>query len=245
MLAKRGHFDPEDESQLRSAAPSEDDDDQGMFAVLKGRAPRAAKKMTHLSAPGAAMGSVTSRDDEDHRTDYRSGFEDEWERMDVNQVGRSSGQKSHKTRRSRRLRKSTQRRSPSASSEERMVDQAAASEQGSEGSRHSRPTCWDVKPLIPIPMVQPRRDVTKELKSGGPTAELTCRQPQANEAQERLQRDERDCCSEKAQNWEIQAGTAEEPIFLPHLQEPTLVAQLQPPCLVDQVHRELTQWDKS
>ncbi len=45
-----------------------------------------------LSAPGVATGSVTSRDDEDRRTDYRSGFEEEWERMDVDQAGGSSGQ---------------------------------------------------------------------------------------------------------------------------------------------------------
>ncbi len=79
----------------------------------------------------------------------------------------------------------------------------------------------------------------KELKSGGLTAGLTCHQPQANEVQERLQRAERDHHSEKERNRQIQAGSAEEPIFLPHLQEPTPVAQLQPPRLVDQVCREL------
>ncbi len=137
-----------------------------------------------LSAPGVATGSMTGQDDEDWRSDYRSGFEDERERMDVNQVGRSSRQKSHKTKRSRRLRKSTQRRSLSMSSENWMIDQAPVSEQGSEGSRCSRLTCWDVKPSIPILMVQLRCDVTKELKSGRLTAGFTCHQPQVNEAQE-------------------------------------------------------------
>ncbi len=36
----------------------------------------------------------------------------------------------------------------------------------------------------------------------------------------------------------MQAGTAEQPIFLPHLQEPMLTMQLQPPCIMDQVHTE-------
>ncbi len=51
-------------------------------------------------------------------------------------------------------------------------------------------------------------------------------------------RAERDRHSEKEQNRQIQAGMAEKPIFLPHLQEPTPVAQLQPPHIVDQVLRE-------
>ncbi len=61
---------------------------------------------------------------------------------------------------------------------------------------------------------------------------------QVNEVQEQLQRAERDRCSEKERNRQIQARLAEEPIFLPHLQEPMLVAQLQPLRLVDQVRRE-------
>ncbi len=36
----------------------------------------------------------------------------------------------------------------------------------------------------------------------------------------------------------MQAGTAEQPIFLPHLQEPTLTMQLQPPRIMDQVRTE-------
>ncbi len=37
VFAKRGRFDPDDESQLGSAASSEyRDDDQGMFAMPKG-----------------------------------------------------------------------------------------------------------------------------------------------------------------------------------------------------------------
>ncbi len=124
------------------------------------------------------------------------------------------------------------------SSEDRMMDQGAVSEQGSEESKRSRPTRWDVKPSIPIPLVQPRCDMMKELKSGGLTAGLTCHQTQANEMQERQQRAERDCCSQGERNWQIQTGSAEEPIFLPHLQELTPVAQLQPLRLVDQVRRE-------
>ncbi len=113
-FAKRGCFDPDDASQFGSAAPSEfgpSDDEQGTFAVPRGRAPRAAKKATPLSAPGVTTGSVTGQDDKDWRSDSRSGFKDEREIMDVDQAGRSSGQKSHKMRRSRRLRKLTQRRS--------------------------------------------------------------------------------------------------------------------------------------
>ncbi len=36
----------------------------------------------------------------------------------------------------------------------------------------------------------------------------------------------------------MQAGTTEQPIFLPHLQEPMLMMQLQPPHIVDQVRTE-------
>ncbi len=65
-----------------------------------------------------------------------------------------------------------------------MMDQGAVSDQGSEESKHSQPSRWDVKPSIPIPMVQPRCDVMKELKVGGPSAGLTSRQPQVDEMQE-------------------------------------------------------------
>ncbi len=137
------------------------------------------------------MGSVTSRDDnrqrerERERSGSRSGFDEEWDRMEVDEVGGSSRHKSHKSRRTRRLKKSTQqRRSLSTSSDERVVDQATGSEQGSGVSRRSRPTRWDVKALIPIPPILPRCDVMKELRSGGPTAGLTSRRPQTNAMQE-------------------------------------------------------------
>ncbi len=94
------------------------------------------KRTTPLSTPGVATCSMTSRDDDDQRSrsGSRSGFEDDWDRMDVDEVGGSSRQKLHKMRSSRRSRKLTQRRSPSTSSKEWMVDQAAVSEQGTKGA---------------------------------------------------------------------------------------------------------------
>ncbi len=68
MFAKRGRFDLDHESLFGSAAPSEygdDGEERGTFAVPRGRALRAVKKMTPLSGPGVAMGSVTSQDDND------------------------------------------------------------------------------------------------------------------------------------------------------------------------------------
>ncbi len=160
--------------------------------------------------------------------------------MEVDDAGEGSRYKSHRPRRSRRSsRKSTQkRRSPSTSSDEWKVDQATGSEQGSRVRKHSRPTCWDVKPLIPIPPIQPRRDVMKELKKGGWVTGLTSHRPHTDEAQERQQRDDRDCRTEGERSRQIPVGMAEQPIFLPHLQEPTLMAQLQPPCIVDQVRMQ-------
>ncbi len=115
------------------------------------------------------------------------------------------------------------------SSEDRMMDQGAVSDQGSKGSKWTRPSHWDVKPSIPIPLIQLRCDVMKELKVGGPSAGLTSHQLQVDEAQERLWRAERDRHSQGERNWQIQAGSAEELIFHPHLQEPTPVAPLQLP----------------
>ncbi len=61
VYAKRGHYAPDDGSQFGSAAPSEyGDDDRGTFAVPRGRAPKAAKKVAPLSAPKVATGSVAS-----------------------------------------------------------------------------------------------------------------------------------------------------------------------------------------
>ncbi len=81
--------------QYGSATPSiqwgEDRSEDGvMFAVPQGRAPR-AKPRKPLGAPGVASGSVTGRgkqsDSQLQVSDSRSGFEEEWERME----GQSSG----------------------------------------------------------------------------------------------------------------------------------------------------------
>ncbi len=80
------------------------------------------------------------------------------------------------------------------SGDERVVDQATGSDQGSGVSKRSRPTRWDVKPLIPI---QPRRDVMKELRHGGSTSGLTSRRPHTNEELERQQRNNRDRQTER------------------------------------------------
>ncbi len=58
------------------------------------------------------------------------------------------------------------------------------SDQGSQESKRSRLSCWDIKPSIPIPLIQLRRDVMKELKMGGLTTGLTSQQPQVDETQE-------------------------------------------------------------
>ncbi len=151
--------------------------------------------------------------------------------MQVDKPSGSHRHKSHKPRRSRRSSgKLTQwRRSPSRSGDERVADQAEGSDQGSIVSKRSRPTWWDMKPLIPIPPIQPRRDVTKELRCGG---------SHTNEELERQQRNDRDRQMEKERSRWIQAGTAEQPIFLPHLQEPMPLAPLQLQCIMDQTHME-------
>ncbi len=124
------------------------------------------------------------------------------------------------------------------SGEDQAMDQGAASDQGSQESKRSQLSCWDIKPSIPIPLIQPRHDVIKELKIGGPTTGLTSRQPQVDETQERLQRAKRDRCSQGEWNRQIQSGSAEEPIFHPHLQEPMPVAPLQLPRVVNEVCTE-------
>ncbi len=78
------------------------------------------------------------------------------------------------------------------SSNERMADQTVGSDQGSGMSKHSKLTHWDVKPMIPIPFIQPRRDVTKELRPGGSTSRLTSLQLTRNEQQEQSERGKRD-----------------------------------------------------
>ncbi len=79
------------------------------------------------------------------------------------------------------------------------MDQSAVLEQGSEGSKRTRPTHGDVKPALPIPLIQPRRDITKELEVRGLSTGLTSWQPQVNLDEERVQ-------------------TMAELIFHPHLQ---------------------------
>ncbi|MCP4549575.1 MAG: hypothetical protein GY835_24225, partial [bacterium] len=90
-----------------------------------------------------------------------------------------------------------------------------------------KPTHWDVRPFVAIPLIQPRRDVVKELRPGGPVSGLTARRPIQNEVIEREQRDDRDRQQENEWNWQIQAGMAEQPIFLPNLQEPTPMMPMQ------------------
>ncbi len=71
-----------------------------------------------------------------------------------------------------------------------MDDQSAGSEQGSVESKRSRPTRWDVKSSILL--VQPRRDVTKEMRPGGSTSGLTTCQPVHDPNVEREQTKARD-----------------------------------------------------
>ncbi len=103
VYAKRGRYDPDDEGQDDSAAPSEvGDDERGTFAVPQGRAPRAKKQPTPLGAPGVATGSVTSREADDQwrsRSRSRNGTEDE--RMDVDEPRGSHDYRMHQPRRSR------------------------------------------------------------------------------------------------------------------------------------------------
>ncbi len=131
VSAKRGRYDPDDMGQYGSATPSEywpPDSEQATFAVPRGQALRAAKKTTPLSAPGVASGSVAGRGDESNsqlqRSDSRSGFKEEQDRMD-DRSGGSGGQSSRlcKMKRSRLKRKPSQRKLPSTSSEDQVMDQ--------------------------------------------------------------------------------------------------------------------------
>ncbi len=45
-------------------------------------------------------------------------------------------------------------------------------------------THWDMRPFMAIPLIQPRRDVMKELRLRGPVSGLTARQPIQDEAME-------------------------------------------------------------
>ncbi len=76
------------------------------------------------------------------------------------------------------------------SGNERMDDQPANSEPSSVESKRSRPTRWDMKSFIPV--VQPRRDVMKELRAGGSNSGLTARQPVHDANVEREQTKARD-----------------------------------------------------
>ncbi len=74
----------------------------------------------------------------------------------------------------------------------------------------------------------------KEMRPGGLISGLTSHQPLKDEALEWKQRDERDHQKEKERSRQVQARTAEEPIFLPHLQEPTPMTPVQPQRITDQ-----------
>ncbi len=100
--------------------------------------------------------------------------------------------KTHQTRRSSQTSKgpSHQQRSLSSSSDERKTDQAVGSDKGSIASKCSKPTHWDVRPLIPL--MQPRCDVTMEMRPGGSVSGLAAHQPILNAERERQQGDIRD-----------------------------------------------------
>ncbi len=117
-----------------------------------------------------------------------------------------------------------------------MDDQPTNSEPSSVESKHSRLTRWDVKSFIPL--IQPRRDVTKEMRLGGSTSGLTACQPVHDANVEREQTKARDRQRETEQKQQIQAGTVETLIFLPHLQELTPMTPMQPQRIVDQTRTE-------
>ncbi|MCP4545806.1 MAG: hypothetical protein GY835_04990, partial [bacterium] len=103
--------------------------------------------------------------------------------------------------------------------------------------RHGKPTRWDMKtPLIPL--IEPRPDVTMEMRPGGTVSGLTARQPITNEEQERQQRDDMDRQKEEERKRQIPAGTAEEPLLLPFLQEPAPTTPTQPQRIVDRTRTE-------
>ncbi len=110
------------------------------------------------------------------------------------------------------------------------------SDKGSGASRHSKPTRWDMRPLIPL--IQPRRDVTREMRPGGSASRLTAHQPIPNAEMDRQQRDIRDHQKEEEWRRQIPAGMAEQLIFLPFLLELTPMTPMQPQRIVDQTHTE-------
>ncbi len=122
------------------------------------------------------------------------------------------------------------------SSEDRMMDQTAVLEHGSEGGKRTQLTHWDVKPSLPILLIQPRQDVSKGLQVRGSGTGLTSRQPQVDPIQEQVQIAKRDRRVQRAQELQIKAGSAAEPIFHLHLQEPILTVMIQPQRLVNKVH---------
>ncbi len=242
----------------RSAGPSTaqseygDDNRGAKFAVPSGRAPRVKKQP--LGAPGVAKGSVASQDDKgrgrsrsasrdrdsrkedkDSCKEDKDSRKDEPEEMDVNGVSKHSKTKTHRSRKTRRSSKKSRqrRRSPSMSADDRGASPAVSSDRGR--LRCSRSTRWDVPPMIPIPLVEPRRDLTRELEKGRSAGGLVSRRPEMDPEQEQIQTAERDRHVQEEQGRQIWAGTAMQPVFLPHLQALIMMMQSQLPHIVDEV----------
>ncbi len=157
--------------------------------------------------------------------------------MDVDEPRGSRDYRTHQPRRSRRpsRKPSRQRRSPSSSSDDQKA--ATGSDKSVSTKRRGKPTRWDVKSSL-ILLVEPRCDMTMEMRPGGAVSGLTARQPIPNEEQERQQRDDMDRQKEEERKRQIPAGTAEEPLLLPFLQEPALTTPMQPQCIVDRTRTE-------
>ncbi len=82
-------------------------------------------------------------------------------------------------------------------SDDQVMDQSAPSGQSSiTGGRGGRtePSRWDVKPSLLVPLIRPRRDVSKGLQARGSVmgTGLTSRQLQVDPQEEREQIAERD-----------------------------------------------------
>ncbi len=67
---------------------------------------------------------------------------------------------------------------------------AVGSDKSGSAKKHTKLTHWDVIPLIPL--VEPRRDVMREMRPGGAASGLTANQPIPNAELVRQQRDARD-----------------------------------------------------
>ncbi len=78
----------------------------------------------------------------------------------------------------------------------------------------------------------------REMRPRGAASGLTARQPILNAELERQQRDIRDRQKEEERKQQIPAGSAEELILLPFLQEPTPMTPKQPQRIMDQTCTE-------